>query len=134
MTDHPAENDRITATATPAAGTRLHVVGSCGVRIVRHELPAPIGACPFSGNPIGGSVSVTYRPAAVVVEVVSLHDALRWACSGQPGAPRSVEALAFWLCDQVHRACGVRVRVRLNLSVNPGPQRLVVDAVLPWHA
>lgn len=124
----------ITTTASQADGTRLHTVKAHDVALVRHELPIPVGACPVSRNPESGTVAIEYRPDRVVAEVVSLHDALAWACSGHQDAPRSVEALAMWLCDQLHRACGVAVRVRLDLQVRPGPQRLVVDAVLPRDA
>lgn len=124
----------ITTTASQADGTRLHTVPAHGVAFVQHKLTMPVGACPVSRNPESGTITIEYRPERAVVEVVSLHSALAWACSGDTSAPRSVEALAIWLCDQMHRACGVAVRVRLDLQVWPGPQRLVVDAVLPRDA
>lgn len=73
-----------------------------------------------------GTVRVSYS-APVAVEVVTLHAALAWACSGAVGAPRSVETLAGWLRDQVTAAVGVPSSVSLYLLIRPGPQLLIVS-------
>lgn len=121
----------ITSTASVIEGTRVQTVPAHCADIVIHELPMVVGACPVSRNPVSGTVRVRYAPRSgpdpwVVCEVVSLHEALAFACSGDETAPRSVESLAAWLGDQVFKAVRVRVRVELDLMVLPGPQRLIV--------
>jgi hypothetical protein len=116
----------ITSQAVAIPGTRIRLVPSHGARHVTHELPMPVAACPVSRNPLSGTVRVEYSRALGALEVVSLHDALAWACSGDPDAPRSVESLADWLARECRIAVGVPVTVTLDLVVNPGPQRLVV--------
>ena len=67
--------------------------------------------------------------------VVALHGAMSWATSRAEGAPRSVEELAAWLASEAAAVLGVAVAVRLDLIVQPGPQRIVVDhAVLSRNA
>ena len=88
-----------------------------------------------SKNPISGTASIIYHPNNRALEAVSLFDALRWAMSGAREAPRSVEHLARWLAVEACAAVGVPVAVRLDIIINPGPQRIVVDhAVLPRDA
>lgn len=83
----------------------------------------------MSRNPTAGTVAISYRPEGAALEVVSLLEALSWACSNADGAPQSVEAVAAWLAGECRAALGVRVRVLVDLTVNPGPQRLAVTAV-----
>ena len=80
----------------------------------------------MSGNPLQGTASIRYAPSDKVVEVVSLHEALLWACSGAPGAPRSAEELAGWLSHETSSAVGVPASVVLDLLLRPGQQRLIV--------
>lgn len=120
----------ITVRSRPA-GALLHTVASFGVGNVVHELPAPRGACPVSGNPLSGTVRISYDPADRTLEVVALLDTLRWAASGADGAPRSVEAMAVWLAKESAGAVGVRVAVVLDFIVRPGRQRLIVSSVSP---
>lgn len=125
----------VTRMAARTAGRRILTVPAHRSGRIRHILPAPAGACPISGNPLSGSVTLAYRPAGVALEVVSLAAALAWATGRNEGAPRSVEELAAWLAEEACAVLGVPVAVRLDLTVNPGPQRLVVDhAILPRHA
>ncbi|MEK7381665.1 MAG: hypothetical protein AAB262_00070 [Elusimicrobiota bacterium] len=84
----------ITVRSQPAGV--LRTVAAVGIAEVQHVLQVPRGACPVSGNPLSGTLTLTYQPAGRAIEVVSLHDALAWACSAAPGAPRSVEELAGW--------------------------------------
>lgn len=115
----------VTRLAHPTT-SRLSVVDGGGVNAVRHVVRVPSSACPVSGNPIAGVAVIRYT-AAVSVEVVTLRDAMAWACSGSPGAPRSVETLAGWLRDQVTAAVGVPSSVSLYLLIRPGPQLLIVS-------
>jgi hypothetical protein len=125
----------ITAMAQLCAGSRIATVDAAGCAKIRHALPVTPGACPRSGNPVSGTASIIYRPVGRALEAVSLFDALGWAMSGIQGAPRSVEDLARWLAVEACAAVGVPVAVRLDLLVNPGPQRIVVDhAVLSRNA
>ena len=111
---------------------RMKVVPSHGSSRIRHILPMPVGACPVSRNPISGTVAIAYRPPGMALEVVSLADALAWATGRNEGAPRSVEELAAWLAREACASLGAPVAVRLDLIINPGPQRIVVEhAVLP---
>lgn len=111
-----------------SAGGCLRSVPSHGVSEVVHVLTVPPGACPVSGNPINGTLTLRYQPAGVVIEVVTLHAALAWACSAAPGAPRSVEALAAWAAKEASTTVGVPVVATLDLIVRPGRQRLAVTA------
>ena len=125
----------ITTRAEHQPGSRIVTVGASGCGKIRHVLPVTTGACPRSGNPISGTASIIYHPNSRALEAVSLFDALRWAMSGARDAPRSVEDLARWLAAEACSAAGVGVAVRLDLLINPGPQRIVVDhAVLPRDA
>lgn len=117
----------VTRRSAPA-GVLLRTVDAHGVAEVAHVLSVPPGACPVSGNPLSGTLTLRYQPGAVVVEVVTLHAALAWACSGAPGAPRSVEALAGWAAREVSGAVGVPVVAVVDLVVRPGRQRLTVTA------
>ena len=110
------------------AGGCLRSVPSHGASEVVHVLAVPPGACPVSGNPLSGTLTLRYQPAAVVIEVVTLHEALGLACSAAPGAPRSVEALASWAAKEASTAVGVPVIATLDLIVRPGRQRLTVTA------
>jgi hypothetical protein len=115
---------------------RSRAAGSAGLRVVvahhvtriDHVLRVPHGACPVSRNPIGGTLTLGYVPAGSALEVVSLHAALAWACSGQPGAPRSAEELAAWAARESAKALGVPVVATLDLTLRPGRQRLCVQA------
>lgn len=113
---------RRATTATP----HLSTVDAHGVSTVRHVLRVPPGACPVSGNPLSGTISIEYAPSGKAIEVVTLHDALLWACSGVGAAPRSVEELAAWMAGQASAAVGCPCVVVLDLLVRPGRQRLVV--------
>lgn len=117
----------VTTTATSTPGRRLQTVPAHGATRIRHALPAPAGACPVSHNPLSGTVTISYRPAGAALEVVSLANALAWASGRNDGAPRSVEQLAAWLAEEARAVLGVPVAVRLDLIINPGPQRIVVD-------
>lgn len=117
----------VTVRSRPA-GALLRTVESFGVASVVHELRAPRGACPVSGNPLSGTVRISYAPVGCVLEVVALLDALAWAASGADGAPRSVEAMAHRLAAECGAAVGVPVVVVLDLVIRPGRQRLVVTA------
>ena len=127
---------KITKMAVAHDGSRLLTVESNGAHRVRHEVPVPPGACPVSRNPISGVAIIIYRPAGCVLEVVSITQALAWATGGGDGAPRSVEQLAAWLARECMVSLGVAVAVRVDLQINPGPQRIVADhaAVLPRNA
>jgi hypothetical protein len=115
---------------------RSRVAGSAGLRVVAahhvsridHVLRVPRGACPVSRNPIGGTLAISYMPAGSALEVVSLHNALVWACSGGAGAPRSAEELSAWAARESAKALGVPVTVTLDLTLRPGRQRLCVQA------
>lgn len=125
----------ITTRAEHRPGGRIVTVDAHGCGKIRHVMPVTPGACPISKNPISGTASIIYHPAGRALEAVSLFDALRWAMSGARDAPRSVEDLARWLAVEACAAVGVPVAVRLDLLINPGPQRIVVDhAVLPRDA
>lgn len=110
------------------AGERLRTVPAHGAAELTHVLTVPRGACPVSGNPLSGTLTLRYQPGAVVIEVVTLHAALAWACSAAPGAPRSVEALATWAAKEASMAVGVPVVAIVDLIVRPGRQRLAVTA------
>ena len=125
----------ITTRAEHQPGSRIATVDASGCGKIRHVLPVVPGACPISKNPLSGTASVLYHPSGRALEAVSFFDALRWAMSGARDAPRSVEDLARWLAVEACAAVGVAVAVRLDLIINPGPQRIVVDhAVLPRDA
>lgn len=125
----------ITTRAERQPGSRIVTVDASGCNKIRHVLPVVPGACPVSKNPLSGTASVIYHPIGRALEAVSLFDALRWAMSGARDAPRSVEDLARWLAVEACAAVGVPVAIRLDLIINPGPQRIVVDhAVLPRDA
>jgi hypothetical protein len=117
----------VTRRSASVDASLLRTLPAEGVARVEHVLRVPRGACPVSGNPLSGSLTISYDPAGLVLEVVSLDHALRWACSGAPGAPRSAEALAAWAATTARPAVGVPVRVRLDLTLRPGGQRLVVE-------
>ncbi len=113
-----------------AAGEHLRVVQAFDAGRVEHVLAVPKGACPVSGNPLSGTLSLTYAPksgpSGGVLEAVSLYDTLNWACSGVPGAPRSVEELARFMARAASAALDVPVEARLDLVIRPGSQRLIV--------
>ena len=113
---------RVSARAWLPDGCRLHVLPALGAGSVSHALPVPAGACPVSRNPIGGTLEVSYRPASVVAEVVSLHQLLSYATTEHPEGARSMEGLACWIRREVALALGVPVAVRLTLTIMPGPQ------------
>jgi hypothetical protein len=116
----------LTRRSAAVADSHLRVVSSYGAARVEHVLHVPRGACPVSGNPLSGTLSIAYTPTAQVLEVVSLFNALQWACSGTAGAPRSVEELAAWFARQCASAVGAPVIVALDLVVRPGRQALRV--------
>lgn len=117
---------KITDRATPAdAG--LYTMPSEGASIIRHRLAVPVGACPFSRNPIRGWIQIAYQPAGRALEVVALDRYIRWAAGGGDGAPASAEAIAARVHGDCAAALGCTVRVMLVLIVRPGPQRLVVE-------
>lgn len=115
----------VTARSRPA-GAFLRTVDGAGISEVVHVLQVPRGACPVSGNPLSGTLTLTYTPAGRTIEVVSLFDAIAWACSGAPGAPRSVEELATWAAAESSAAVGGPVTLTADLLLRPGQQRLVV--------
>jgi hypothetical protein len=124
----------ITARAGFTPDSRFATVSSFGSSRIRHVAPIPAGACPISNNPVSGTATIVYRPNLRALEAVSVMHAITWAASGVAGAPRSVEELANWIAHQAAAATGVAIAVRLDLIINPGPQRIVVDhAVLPGH-
>lgn len=106
----------------------LSVVAASGVSRVSHVVRIPSGACPVSGNPVLGWLRMDYAPADVTVEVVSLLWAVEWACSGAPGAPSSVEALAAWAAGAGRAATGVETVVTATVIVRPGWQVLTCEA------
>lgn len=108
--------------------TRVSVLPTSGCARAVHVLPIPRGACPVSGNPVAGVAVVRYTGAACVAEVVTLLAALRWGCSGEDGAPRSVEELAAWFSQEVSAAVGVAASCSVWVLVRPGPQLLVASA------
>lgn len=113
----------ISSRATPSPGTRLHVMESAKGLSVVHRMLVPSGACPVSGNPIAGVAFVSYTTSALVVEIVSLREAVVWAATSRAeSAPRNIEALAGWIHDQTRRAVRVPTRVALHLLIRPGPQ------------
>jgi NADPH-dependent 7-cyano-7-deazaguanine reductase QueF len=89
---------------------------------MRHTLPLTVGACPVSGNPLSGRVSVSYASAGPVLEVVALLALLR-DVERTAGA---VEPIASELATRCSRALGVPVAVSLRVDVMPGPQTLEV--------
>jgi hypothetical protein len=103
-------------------------VPSHGAAHIEHVLTVSRGACPVSGNPLGGTLSIAYTPSGEALEVVSVHASLAWACAGGPGAPRSVEELASWVAREAAAAVRAPVVVTLDLLVRPGRQRLRVRA------
>ncbi len=115
-------------TRSRPTGAILRTVDATGTAEVLHTLHVPRGACPVSGNPLSGTITVSYHPIFCSLEAVSLHDALLWACSRAPTAPRSVESLATWMAGEAARAVGVPVVVDLDLIIRPGHQRLRVVA------
>jgi hypothetical protein len=117
----------VTRRARPS-GARLCVVPSHGAAHIEHVLTVSRGACPVSGNPLGGTLSIAYTPSGEALEVVSVHASLAWACAGGPGAPRSVEELASWVAREAAAAVRAPVVVTLDLLVRPGRQRLRVRA------
>lgn len=118
---------KITARAAPTA-SRVSILPAAGCGRAVHVLPIPRGACPVSGNPVAGVAVIRYAGAVHVAEVVTLLDALRWACSGADGAPRSVEELAAWLSREVSVAVGAPASCAVWVLVRPGPQLLVAHA------
>jgi hypothetical protein len=118
----------VTLRSRTAGSAGLRVVGAHDVSRIEHILRVPRGACPVSRNPLGGTLTLTYSPAGAALEVVSLHGALAWACSGRAGAPRSAEELAAWAARESANALGVPVTVTLDLTLRPGRQRLCVQA------
>lgn len=119
---------RIPVTTRARFVGRLAVVPAPGIRAVVHTVRIPRGACPVSGNPLSGTLTLQYTPSGYTIEVVSLAAAMRWACSGSASAPRSVEDLAAWAAREAAVAVGVRVVAVVDVVVRPGRQRLRVEA------
>lgn len=69
------------------SGALLRTVEAFGANQVTHVLDVPRGACPVSGNPLSGTLTLSYQPTDRVIEVVTLHAVLRWACSGGDAPP-----------------------------------------------
>ena len=118
---------KITDRATPTP-TGLHTMPSDGASTVRHRLSVPVGACPFSRNPLRGWIEIRYAPAGKVLEVVSLHAYILWCAGAGEGAPQSAEGIAARVAADCAAALGTPARVMLVLMVRPGPQRLVIEA------
>lgn len=118
----------VTLRSRGAGAAGLRVVAAHNVSHIEHILRVPRGACPVSRNPLSGTLSISYQPTGVSLEVVSLHDAIAWACNGGPGAPRSAEELALWVARTCCDALGVPVSVGLRLILRPGYQVLSVNA------
>ena len=114
-----------TVRSEPAGG--LRVIPCANGLAITHWLRVPMGACPVSGNPIGGMVRIAYFTGSVSVEVVALREMMQWAVAGGQGAPASVEGLARWVQSELARA-GIRAQVTLWVLVRPGPQILRVGA------
>ena len=117
---------KITSRAVQAG--RLYVMPSPGIRAVEHRLEVPVGACPYSNNPLSGWLEIRYAPEALVLEVVALHRYVQWVGGGRDEAPMSAEEIAVRAKHDCEAALGVAVQVRLVLRLNPGRQRLVVEA------
>jgi len=120
----------ITLRALPMGA--LHAMRSAGVGEIVHTLPITPRLCPRSHNPLpGGTLRLAYRPSGLVAEVVSLLAMLR----AIEGASRSVEEIPVRVASAVSMALGVAVSYRLDVMVDPGPQRMEVSgAVLPRDA
>jgi hypothetical protein len=120
----------VTVRAVPMGA--LHAMQSAGVGELAHTLPITPRLCPRSGNPLpGGTLRLTYRPAGLVAEVVSLlallHEVERQS--------RSVEEIPVRVATAVSVALGVAVSYQLDVTVDPGPQRMEVrGAILPRNA
>lgn len=117
---------KITDRAIPDS-TGLYTMPSEGAGVIRHRLSVPVGACPFSRNPIRGWIEIRYTPAGRALEVVSLHGYIQWCAGAGEGAPQSAEGIAARVHSDCAAALGCGVRVVLVLLVRPGPQRLVVE-------
>ncbi len=117
---------KITDRATPEP-SGLYSMPSEGASAIRHRLPVPVGACPFSRNPIRGWIEIRYIPAGRALEVVALDRYIRWCAGGGEGAPMSAEGIAARVQADCAAALGCDVRVMLVLLVRPGPQRLVIE-------
>ena len=118
---------KITDRATPTP-TGLHTMPSGGAAVIRHRLSVPVGACPFSRNPIRGWIEIRYAPAGKGLEVVSLYSYVLWCAGAGEGAPQSAEGIAARVAADCTAALGTPARVTLVLMVRPGPQRLVIEA------
>jgi len=118
----------ITRRSGAVDGSLLRLVDAAGATRIEHVLTVPRGACPVSRNPLGGTLTLSYEPAGRALEVVSLHDALAWACGPAKGSPTSAEGLALWAAKTAAAALGVPVTARLVLLLRPGNQTLTVES------
>ena len=94
---------------------------------MKHALRVCEKACPYSGNPLRGTIIISYTSGAFTAEVVDLESYVRWVTGGRGDAPKSVEEIAVRVATDMSAALEVPVRVSLRLLVNPGPQILRVS-------
>lgn len=102
----------------------LYVFDLPGVVEIGHVLDIPSGMCPMSGNPVSGTIGLSYS-ADVAVEVVSLHQLVQQA---QHESPKTFEGWCAYVAGAVASAVGVPVEYSASAKVNPGPQTLRVSS------
>lgn len=112
----------VSARAVVPEGCSVAVLPALDTSAMDLWTPFPRGACPVSGNPILGLVHIRYHPRDVVAELVSARDLVERAGRSPTTDAQSVEGAARWLHDELERAVGVPVIVKLWLLVRPGPQ------------
>ncbi len=113
--------DEVTKAATVTDG--LGVLPGCGATAHEHIIPLPLGMCPRSKNPIGGTISIRYQ-CDEALEVVTLFRFLKSASKAE-----GVRRLEGW-GEHVTKACAKRlgsvVWATVDAEISPGPQRLIV--------
>ena len=70
-----------------------------------------------------------YRPREQVVEIVSLHQFMRYACDVGEGKPRSAESLARYVATACAEALDRTVAYRMCIEVRP-ESKLVIEGVV----
>ena len=105
-----------------------------GIRgIERHILDIP-PCCPVSGNPLlGSTITIIYRPQAVVLDVIPLPSYIRQFVGGLRGKDgmievRDMEAMIQRIASDCCAALGVAVRVSAFLVLWPHDQRMIIKA------
>ena len=121
----------IPVTVRAARSGAIFTMPGHGAERFEHLLQMPAGLCPRSGNPQPGSTLRLRYPGPRVLEVVALHRLVQGDKRVVPGGnpAKSSEGWVRFVADTCADALGVAVEYRLDMVVEPGAQRLIVEGV-----